>query len=105
MNESLLGDPVNVKMIADGIREYFRLNDVENISPETLWAAHKATVRGELIRLATQVKKERLIDIHKLEQTFISLKTDHKKDPSKVHTEKLDAIRLDWNSIWKDVSR
>lgn len=63
LNESLLSDPIHTKMIADGIKAYFSLNDVENISPETLWAAHKATFRGELIRLATQVKKERLIDI------------------------------------------
>lgn len=97
LNESLLGDPVHAKMIADAIKEYFRINDVGNISPETLWAAHKVTVRGELIRLATQVKKERLIDIHRLEQKCITLKIDHKKHPSRELNEKLDAIRLELN--------
>lgn len=97
LNESLLSDPIHTKVIGNAIKEYFRLNTVDNIFPETLWATHKATIRGELIRIATQVKKERLIDIQRLKKSFVTLKAEHKKHPSKVLTDRLDVIRLELN--------
>lgn len=56
LNDSLLADSEIVGQVADWLAEYFRLNDVEDISPPVLWAAHKAVLCCHLIELAT-IKK------------------------------------------------
>lgn len=57
LNESLLSDPVRVTEIEKAIEEYFLLNTTAEVSAETLWAAHKATIQGKLIQLSTWVEK------------------------------------------------
>lgn len=37
-------------------------------SAEMFWAAHKVTIRGKLIQISSQIKRERLADIAKLER-------------------------------------
>lgn len=56
------------------LQEYFKLNNVEDISAETLWAAHKAFIRGEIIQIATQTKQERKADIEQIEKNYIATK-------------------------------
>lgn len=97
LNESLLSDPTKVKEINDSLKEYFALNNVDNISPELLWAAHKATVRGKLISIVTRVKRERQLDIEKLEKAFQTLKIKHKCSPTKTSMDQLYAARLELN--------
>lgn len=65
--------------IEKALNEYFIINDQTDISPEMLWAAHKVTIRGTLIQIATRIKKERQLDVLKLENTFSDLKAKHKK--------------------------
>lgn len=86
LNQSILKDPIRVTEIQGALREYFRLNDMGDVSAETLWAAHKVTSRGKLIQIAAQRKRERAIDIESL-----------KSDPTKVPSSTLDAARVALN--------
>lgn len=58
LNESLLSDPIIAKEVEKAIQQYFQENTLPSSSPEIVWAAHKATLRGILIQLATRVKRE-----------------------------------------------
>lgn len=87
----------SIPQTENSLKEYFLLNNVENISPEVLWAAHKVAIRGKIISIATRLKKERLIDIKNMENKFADLKIQHKKCPSKMLAEQLDATRLELN--------
>lgn len=46
LNESLLWDPVRVTMLEKSLLEYFKFNSTDDTSVETVWAAHKAFIRG-----------------------------------------------------------
>lgn len=97
LNELTLCDPIRVTKLENSLKEYFTLNKVEGVSEETLWAAHKATIRGKIIQIATQIKKERQIDIERLEREFLSLKKQYKKHPSNSLLSHMDATRLALN--------
>lgn len=47
--------------------------------------------------MATQIKRERQMDIVKLEKSFATLKTEHKKNPTNASIKQLDAARLELN--------
>lgn len=51
LNASILSDPNQACEIEKSIKEYFLFNDVTNVSPITLLAAHKATIGGNLSKL------------------------------------------------------
>ncbi|XP_040198878.1 vomeronasal type-2 receptor 26-like [Rana temporaria] len=97
LNESLLDDPIIVIEIEKALKEYFLINDTDGISAETLWAAHKASIRGKIIQIATKLKKEKALKVEKLEREFASLSKQHKKDPLKVQIAQLDNARLALN--------
>lgn len=97
LNQSLLRDPIQVTKLQRALQEYFCLNDVEEISAETLWAAHKVMIQGKFMQIASQLKRERLGEIERLEKEFTKLRSQHKKDPSKVPVSKLDTARLALN--------
>lgn len=67
MNDSLLTDEIDVKEIEKSLSLYFRDNISPDISPGTLWEAHKALIRGKLIELGARKKRERT----HLQSTFI----------------------------------
>lgn len=73
INKSILSDPVRVMEIEKAIKKYFLLNNVAEVSAETLWIAHKATIRGKLIQLSTQIKRERMVSIDRLEKEFTQM--------------------------------
>lgn len=62
-------------------QEYFKLNDTDEILAETLWAAHKATLRGKFIQIVSQLKKERLVNLARLEQDYDDLCKKTQKEP------------------------
>lgn len=97
LNESILNDPIQTLELEKALKEYFLLSDTEGISAESLLAAHKVTMHGKFIHIASQLKRERLADIEKLEREFSLLHSQHKKDPSKVSIAQLDVLRLTLN--------
>lgn len=74
-------DPIIVSELRESLLEYFSFNDVGEILAETLWAAHKVTIRGKLIQIAARRKRERLSEIENLVKYFITLSKPHKKIP------------------------
>lgn len=60
------------------MQEYFSLNDMQEVSPETLWAAHKAAIRGVLIQISSQTLKAHQADVVRLEKEFQDLSKNHK---------------------------
>lgn len=58
---------------------------------------HKATIRGKLIQIASQIIKERALDVEKLERDFSALCKQHKKNLTKVQIAQLDAARIALN--------
>lgn len=60
-------------MMDKSLQGYFHFNRVEGSSAETLWAAHKTHIRGEIIRMATEIKREGEADIKQLERVYTTL--------------------------------
>lgn len=73
LKQSILSDPVRTIEIERAITDYFHNNDVDEVSPATLWAEHKATVREKLIQLSSQIIYTSRADIEHLERDFLNL--------------------------------
>lgn len=97
LSKSLLSNPVHCIILEKEIRVFFHLNDIGDISPSVLWGAHKAVLRGKMIQLASQLKKERKADILQMEREFHSLSKSHKANPSSTTLTKLEASRVALN--------
>ncbi|CAH2320013.1 Hypothetical predicted protein [Pelobates cultripes] len=63
IKESLLLDPALEKQVEKALTLYFDENEADDMSPLTLWEAHKSIIQGSLIGLATK-KKEMLQDMY-----------------------------------------
>lgn len=98
INKSILSDLIRVVELEKAIKEYFLLNNIAEVSPETLWAPHKATIWGKLIQISTHLKRERM-GIDRLEKEFTQLRRLHKQDPKMAPMAKLDARRLSLNLV------
>ena len=99
LNRSILKNPVLIKDIGQSLLEYFEHNDTDDISPETLWAAHKASIRGKIIQLAANLKKQKNLEIKRLEINYLDLCRKHKTDPHNFPTQALDAARSALNLV------
>lgn len=97
LNEALLSDPAVKSEVEIAISDYFSLNDTDDISAESLWAAHKVTVRGRLIQISSQLKKSKRLEVENLERSFSSLQKAHKKNHTHVPIALLDKAPLDLN--------
>lgn len=92
-----MSDPVRCTMLEKELPEFFLLNGMYNISQGALWGAHKAVIRCKLIQLASQLKRERQVDIDKLEKEFKLHCKMHKRNPTPSTLAKLDMARLALN--------
>lgn len=97
LNESLLSDPVGTIEIEKAINNYFSLNDMEGVNPETRWVAQKATIRGKLIQISFKIRQAHKVEVNTLEKEFLTIRKQHKKDPKSIPEAKLDAARLKLN--------
>lgn len=82
LNKALLSDPVHCMILEKALKEYFAENDNDTVSPGTLWAAHKVVMRGRLIHLSSQLKREQGAEIGKLMEEFLLLSKCHKSNPT-----------------------
>lgn len=96
-NASILSNSTHISKIEKHIQEYFLLNDTDDISPSTLWAAHKAAIRGSIIQISSRIRKARKMDIDRLEREFSSLSKLHKSQPSYSTTKRLESARTALN--------
>lgn len=77
----ILSNPKHALEIEKGLQEYFLLNDVNNISPTSLWAAHKAFIRGKIIQIASRIHTARKAEVEWLEKRFSAIKYTTQKQP------------------------
>lgn len=92
-DKSILGDPERTVEVERAINDFFLTNDVEDVSPDTLWAAHKATIRGEFIQISSKIHRARMADIDWLEEEILTVGKQPKRDPKSTSTAKL-ALKL-----------
>lgn len=97
LNKSLLSDTIRCTMLEKEMKEFFLLNDVEDISPGALWGAHKAVIHGKLVQLTSQLKRECQVHVDKLDEEFKPLSKTHKHNPTIATLVKLDTAKLALN--------
>uniref|UniRef100_A0A8C5MEQ8 Reverse transcriptase domain-containing protein n=1 Tax=Leptobrachium leishanense TaxID=445787 RepID=A0A8C5MEQ8_9ANUR len=82
LNSSLLRDPEVVSQLRTLSIQYFQDNPPGETSLSTIWAAHKAVMRGHLIKIATHRKRTKLLSLVTLQQSLRRLEMSHKSSPS-----------------------
>lgn len=97
LNESILSNPVSIENLNNALREYFFLNDNDEVSSEVLWAAHKTYIKGKIIQISSKTKRDGRADIERLDKEYAALQNSHKGDPTKVPIALLDRPRFDLN--------
>lgn len=83
MNVSVLSDEKVVKEIRENLKEYMEINDIDKVSPATLWDGGKAVIRGKIIEVTSRLRKDRLKQQRALESKIRDLEVEHKRKPSK----------------------
>lgn len=69
------------EVLADITKElnfYFQINDTLDCDPRIIWKAHKAAIRGVLIKHGFQIKKQRTAQLTDLLQDLHALESRHK---------------------------
>lgn len=78
LNESLLQE---AEVLEDVTREpecYFRTNDTPDSNTSIVWEAHKAVIRGVLIKHSSRIKKQRMLQLTSLLDDLRSEEARHK---------------------------
>uniref|UniRef100_A0A8C5MKJ5 exodeoxyribonuclease III n=1 Tax=Leptobrachium leishanense TaxID=445787 RepID=A0A8C5MKJ5_9ANUR len=100
LNDSILSDPGIAAEIEQTLKEYFTLNNTSEVSPETLWKAHKAVLRGVCIKWASRLHKSGQADrLSKLSQTHLAAQAN-RSDPTQANLKALSEAQArlpDWN--------
>lgn len=89
LNDSILSDPLITQSISTHIENYFTDNVNDETPPTTLWAAHKAVLRGHLISLAANRNRERLTNIKNLTKELNHLYNKLQHAPSQELTKQI----------------
>lgn len=97
LNETILSNPVHCIMLEKDIWEYISINDTVDISPCSLWSAHKAVIRGKIIQLSSRLKCKRQSEVLKLEKEFKEFSSSHKQNPTPTTLTNLESTRLALN--------
>uniref|UniRef100_A0A8C5PK30 Reverse transcriptase domain-containing protein n=1 Tax=Leptobrachium leishanense TaxID=445787 RepID=A0A8C5PK30_9ANUR len=102
LNSSLLRDPELLQQIRMLLTQYFQDNPPGETSLSTTWAAHKAVMRGHLIKLATHRKRTKLHLLVSLQKTLRSLEIRHKASPSPELFSELSSTRSSLKQLLLD---
>lgn len=65
-------------MISNKLKHYFQENASPEVSPGTLWEAHKAFIRGKFIELGSRKKRKRTTQQLELIWDISALERQHK---------------------------
>ncbi|CAH2296988.1 Hypothetical predicted protein [Pelobates cultripes] len=93
MNVFLLSDPEIIKQIGAEILQCFATNDSPGMKANTTWAAHKAVIRGALIRQSTRKKKQKSQTLERLLSELRTLEQAHQFHPDGKIFRHLDTVR------------
>lgn len=97
LNDSLLSNPSICFDIKQNLKEYFAQNDPLDTSVVNTWAAHKATIRGHFIQIASRLKKTSDSLISQKDCELSNLLTQHKDNPDLDLRAQIDLVRLELN--------
>lgn len=83
LNTSILNDKTVQKQIQQEFEMYLQNNDNGEVSPNTLWDAAKAVIRGKIIALTASRIKEKQKSLIELQEEMKLLEIRHteQKDP------------------------
>lgn len=94
LNESLLQDPETLADITREITHYFQANTSSDGDTGLVWEAHKAVIRGVLIKHGARLKKMRTEQMTLLINKLQTLETSHKQNQTRQIGAELDTIRM-----------
>uniref|UniRef100_A0A8C5PL06 exodeoxyribonuclease III n=1 Tax=Leptobrachium leishanense TaxID=445787 RepID=A0A8C5PL06_9ANUR len=95
LNESLLSDPMTRAEVTASLENYFLENDTDDVTPATVWEAHKCVLRGAFIQLGSRRKKERTARMEELLRETTALELTHKSDLDPESFRRLVLLRAD----------
>uniref|UniRef100_A0A8C5PT54 Reverse transcriptase domain-containing protein n=1 Tax=Leptobrachium leishanense TaxID=445787 RepID=A0A8C5PT54_9ANUR len=99
LNESLLRDVVIRQNLQDTLTRYFDENSTPDIPSPTLWEAHKCVIRGHLIQIGAQRKREHRKTLDTVLKRIHDLETAHKSVQSLDIFKDLTEQRAHLNSL------
>lgn len=100
LNPSLLKDLAVVDHVCERIHLYFIENTSPDMSPISLWEAHKCVIRGELLALSAKHKKEFQAKLLALTKTIKTLELSHKQTCA--HSTLRELIKA-WSSLLEEL--
>ncbi|CAH2284517.1 Hypothetical predicted protein [Pelobates cultripes] len=80
LNDLLLNNTAVITRLQKTVHIYFRENDSPDTTPAMQWEAHKYVAKGELIRMASHLKRKREMDTRKLSQEIKILEEKHVRE-------------------------
>uniref|UniRef100_A0A8C5LTY6 Endonuclease/exonuclease/phosphatase domain-containing protein n=1 Tax=Leptobrachium leishanense TaxID=445787 RepID=A0A8C5LTY6_9ANUR len=93
LNDFLLTDPLTSNDCEQTLALYFQDNETPNVSPLSIWEAHKCVIRGFYIRKASEHKKHREAATVDLLTRIHQLETLHKESLDPAQLTDLTALR------------
>uniref|UniRef100_A0A8C5QNH5 Reverse transcriptase domain-containing protein n=1 Tax=Leptobrachium leishanense TaxID=445787 RepID=A0A8C5QNH5_9ANUR len=94
-----LQDAGLVRELEGELEAYFRDNVTGDISFSTVWAAHKAVIRGEIIKKVSYRKRLKLQSVLELQHTLRVQELEHKTTPSQEGFDRLQGTRHALNRL------
>ncbi|CAH2284808.1 endonuclease reverse transcriptase [Pelobates cultripes] len=82
LNNTLLHNDEYMKELADDLTLYFTQNDNGEMPPTTIWQAHKAVIRGLLIRKVAYIKKQAQITLKTWQRELYDLNRSNQLQPT-----------------------
>lgn len=79
LNESLLQDKDILEDVTKELNYYFTTNDTPDCDPGNIWEAHKAVIRGVLIKHGARIKRKRTEKLKSLLTDLAVLELRHKR--------------------------
>lgn len=98
-NPHLISLPDNNVQIQNQLKDFFHLNASSVSNPFTLWASHKALIRGVLIKISSQAKCQRTQQLTNLLDDIKILESNNKKAPNPSTSNKLWQARSELRSL------
>lgn len=102
VNNSIIQHDKYMPEISEQITDFFSLNKGSVPYPAVAWSAHKAYMRGMLIKLSSYRKRQRMQRIDELTAQIVALETRHKSDPQDSQTNQLLSLRQELKTLLLD---
>lgn len=98
-NSQVFESPQYASHIEDSLREFFMMNAGSVSDPSMVWCAHKAFIRGIIIKLCAHLKRQRALWLDQLLSEIRLLEPLNKSNPSSSIAHKLSKLRSDLRDL------